>query len=74
MLDLFAHKERDERVDATIRCAGIKAASWKACYGEIGLNKPFGALAQLGERRLCKPEVTGSIPVRSTELGGARRR
>src|SRR3954469_561507 len=25
-----------------------------------------GALAQLGERRLCKPEVTGSIPVRST--------
>ena len=28
-----------------------------------------GALAQLGERRLCKPEVTGSIPVRSTEKG-----
>jgi hypothetical protein len=26
---------------------------------------PLGALAQLGERRLCKPEVTGSIPVRS---------
>jgi hypothetical protein len=26
---------------------------------------PPGALAQLGERRLCKPEVTGSIPVRS---------
>src|SRR5215208_3830012 len=25
----------------------------------------YGALAQLGERRLCKPEVTGSIPVRS---------
>ena len=24
-----------------------------------------GALAQLGERRLCKPEVTGSSPVRS---------
>ncbi len=24
-----------------------------------------GALAQLGERRLCKAEVTGSIPVRS---------
>ena len=30
-----------------------------------------GALAQLGERRLCKPEVTGSIPVRSTwQCGG----
>ena len=27
----------------------------------------LGALAQLGERRLCKPEVTGSIPVRSIE-------
>src|SRR4051794_41290005 len=27
----------------------------------------YGALAQLGERRLCKPEVTGSIPVRSTK-------
>jgi hypothetical protein len=25
-----------------------------------------GALAQLGERRLCKPEVAGSIPARST--------
>ena len=24
-----------------------------------------GALAQLGERRLCKPEVAGSIPARS---------
>src|SRR5918994_7507337 len=29
---------------------------------------PDGALAQLGERRLCKPEVTGSIPVRSTRF------
>src|SRR5690348_8499076 len=27
----------------------------------------YGALAQLGERRLCKPEVTGSIPVRSID-------
>ena len=26
-----------------------------------------GAVAQLGERRLCKPEVTGSIPVSSTK-------
>ena len=25
-----------------------------------------GALAQLGERGLCKPEVRGSIPLRST--------
>ena len=27
---------------------------------------PRGALAQLGERRLCKAEVIGSIPIRST--------
>ena len=30
-----------------------------------GYTAGEGALAQLGERRLCKPEVTGSIPVRS---------
>ena len=28
-----------------------------------------GAIAQLGERLLCKQEVTGSIPVGSTRLG-----
>ena len=31
-----------------------------------------GALAQLGERRLCKPEVIGSIPIRSIEKGPAQ--
>jgi hypothetical protein len=30
-------------------------------------SPPDGALAQLGERRLCKAEVIGSIPIRSTE-------
>ena len=25
-----------------------------------------GAVAQLGERRFCKPEVVGSIPISST--------
>ena len=29
-------------------------------------GKPRGAIAQLGERLLCKQEVTGSIPVGST--------
>ena len=29
----------------------------------------FGAVAQLGERGLCKPEVVGSIPISSTRLG-----
>ena len=28
----------------------------------------YGAIAQLGERLLCKQEVTGSIPVGSTSL------
>jgi hypothetical protein len=26
----------------------------------------YGAVAQLGERGLCKPEVVGSIPISST--------
>ena len=29
-------------------------------------NGTLGAVAQLGEHRLCKPRVAGSIPVRST--------
>src|SRR5918994_1878222 len=33
------------------------------CVVKLGAD---GALAQLGERRLCKPEVAGSIPARST--------
>ena len=28
----------------------------------------YGAIAQLGERLLCKQEVTGSIPVGSTSF------
>ena len=28
---------------------------------------PYGELAQLGERRLCKPEVAGSSPAFSIE-------
>ena len=31
-----------------------------------------GAVAQLGERLLCKQEVTGSIPVSSTRSQGIR--
>ena len=33
-------------------------------------RQDYGALAQLGERLLCKQEVIGSIPIRSI---GARR-
>jgi hypothetical protein len=32
-----------------------------------------GAVAQLGERGLCKPEVVGSIPISSTEKKRAAR-
>jgi hypothetical protein len=39
-----------------------------------GYSESRGALAQLGERRLCKPEVTGSIPVRSTFRKAVRSR
>ena len=33
---------------------------------------PGGAIAQLGERLLCKQEVVGSIPSGSTSRGSAR--
>jgi hypothetical protein len=39
-----------------------------------GEERIEGAIAQLGERLLCKQEVTGSIPVGSTSVlaeGGA---
>jgi hypothetical protein len=33
---------------------------------QMALVLPSGAVAQLGERGLCKPEVVGSIPISST--------
>ena len=38
-----------------------KASPWPTTS-----KKPYGGLAQLGERLPCKQEVTGSIPVLST--------
>ena len=35
-------------------------------WGMRLLSRPFGAVAQLGERLLCKQEVTSSILVGST--------
>ena len=35
---------------------------------------PGGAIAQLGERLLCKQEVVGSIPSGSTSLAALQRR
>ncbi len=31
---------------------------------------PRGAVAQLGERQLCKLDVVGSIPISSTRISG----
>jgi hypothetical protein len=39
-------------------------------FGDSG--NPKGAVAQLGERLLCKQEVTGSIPVSSTSSAGRK--
>ncbi len=43
------------------------------CYLEFGISlakQGPGDIAQLGERQLCKLEVTGSIPVISTIFAG----
>ena len=41
----------------------------QAQFGSAGLERAVnGAVAQLGEHRLCKPRVAGSIPVRSTKV------
>jgi hypothetical protein len=40
------------------------------CYEETRASRrrsDSGAVAQLGERGLCKPEVVGSIPIGSTK-------
>ena len=48
-----------------------KATSDPADWPKFGNSRnpfpyPLGAVAQLGERGLCKPEVVGSIPISST--------
>ena len=39
---------------------------WKTSNGSLTYS---GAVAQLGERRFCKPEVVGSIPISSIAPG-----
>jgi hypothetical protein len=54
-------------------CGGMGATRWVwaegGCWPEgrstTGILGAHGAIAQLGERLLCKQEVTGSIPVGS---------
>jgi hypothetical protein len=56
-----------------------EVVSWRRLPTD-GASEPFalertgslGAVAQLGERGLCKPEVVGSIPISSTVLGVCR--
>ena len=45
--------------------AGISVAAISHFSGKIPI---LGGVAQLGERRLCKPEVIGSIPFASTNI------
>ena len=40
--------------------------------GPVVVRALFGDIAQLGERRLCKPEVAGSSPAISTSMGEVR--
>jgi hypothetical protein len=41
--------------------------SARSGLGVLAYHCPYGAIAQLEERRLCKPEVAGSIPAGSTQ-------
>ena len=42
----------------------------RCAAGPGGVRRSAGAVAQLGERLLCKQEVIGSIPFSSTNKGG----
>ena len=61
--------EFEDRYNA---CCKAKAAASKLAFAsedglpKSDLNPNNGAIAQLGERVLCKHEVIGSIPVGST--------
>ena len=49
-----------------------RACPLGAFSGLAAFAPPFGAVAQLGERRFCKPEVVGSIPISSMTRVSAR--
>ena len=57
-----AARRRRVVAEAARKAARSRVAS---AAGGASTLPAHGALAQLGERRLCKAEVTGSIPVRS---------
>jgi hypothetical protein len=45
---------------------------FKITITPTNFEKFFGAIAQLGERRPCKAEVIGSIPISSTKVNSFR--
>lgn len=61
------------RSGALLNCVALSGASfWRTVFARMLRrrkkfmeNRPFGPVAHLGERRLCKANVAGSIPVRS---------
>ena len=54
--------------------AALRSAPWGAALLRLTAQRAcdvrlaYGALAQLGERLLCKHQVIGSIPIGSTSL------
>ena len=49
------------------RVSGMRTGS-RSSRGLDDHSRSCGAVAQLGERGLCKPEVVGSIPISSTTI------
>ena len=47
-------------------CDGLMPLTPHRSFLNIRFTLSVGAVAQLGERGLCKPEVVGSIPICST--------
>lgn len=61
------HGELVVRIDRTSRISwDIARRSERRLERAVEARKSTGAVAQLGERGLCKPEVVGSIPSSST--------
>ena len=58
-----AHSQITRRVPAFVAGLPLPGTAYECAPG-----KPDGAIAQLGERLLCKQEVVGSIPSGSTNF------
>ena len=74
--ELLAERKKDRRREEAgrkrvgsrylVRC--LEPALWPVPTRHLRKSPSFGAVAQLGERRFCKPEVVGSIPISSIML------